>query len=387
MARYICPSCGAEFNGKKCKNCNYEALEWGQPTQPHPVSPEQILYAPYSQVFPSSHPDHHASRKRRKKRKLIPRKALLIVLGVIVAINLLQYGLFLASRRLYERNSHSYTALPDATFPDISFPDADLSDITLPVWEAPTVPSLSNDDYELLYEDDDFTVRACCQNMHSEGFVTVEVQNRTKRAISLFAENIVLNHRLADDESYLYIEVPKEDTGVGTFYLGSVCEGLYIYPTEVSCNFYAFDTKNYDTCFATDTITLHAPDGEMVPVPLPEGTPVWQGEDAQLLYMTWQDLEWFPGYLKFGMINDTDRFLSFYCDGALINGQEASASMFCTLPPHTVAYSTVLFYDLEAELNITSLDQLTSVELQMGVYDELAPDGIITIPPFDLPIP
>lgn len=384
MARYICPSCGGEFNGKKCKNCNYEALAWDQPMEPHPVSSEQILYAPYSKASRSAHPSYRRSRKRKKTGL---RRMLLILFGVLIAFNLLQYGLALAGRWVYERNSHSYSALPDATFPDITLPDTDFTDLTLPVWEAPTIPALSDDDYELLYEDNNFTVRASCQNMHSDGIVTVEVENRTKRAIVLFAENVVLNDRLADQASSLYIEVPKEDTETGIFYLGSVCEGLFIYPTKVSCNIYAFDSKNYDTCFTTDTITLLAPDGETVPVPLPEGTPVWQGENAQLLYMTWQDLEWFPGCLKFGMINDTDRFLSFYCDKALVNGQEASASMFYTLPPHTVAYSTVLFYDLEGELNITSLDQLTSLELQMGVYDELAPDGIVTIPDFSVPIP
>lgn len=30
MAKYICPSCGAEFNGKKCKSCNYQVLEGSQ---------------------------------------------------------------------------------------------------------------------------------------------------------------------------------------------------------------------------------------------------------------------------------------------------------------------------------------------------------------------
>ena len=26
MAKYICPSCGAPFNGKKCRNCAYESF-------------------------------------------------------------------------------------------------------------------------------------------------------------------------------------------------------------------------------------------------------------------------------------------------------------------------------------------------------------------------
>ena len=26
MSKYICPSCGAPFNGKKCKNCAYESF-------------------------------------------------------------------------------------------------------------------------------------------------------------------------------------------------------------------------------------------------------------------------------------------------------------------------------------------------------------------------
>lgn len=26
MARYVCPSCGSPFNGKKCKDCAYESF-------------------------------------------------------------------------------------------------------------------------------------------------------------------------------------------------------------------------------------------------------------------------------------------------------------------------------------------------------------------------
>ena len=26
MAKYICPSCGAPYNGKKCRNCAYESF-------------------------------------------------------------------------------------------------------------------------------------------------------------------------------------------------------------------------------------------------------------------------------------------------------------------------------------------------------------------------
>lgn len=30
MAKYVCPSCGAAFNGKKCRQCLYEALAESQ---------------------------------------------------------------------------------------------------------------------------------------------------------------------------------------------------------------------------------------------------------------------------------------------------------------------------------------------------------------------
>lgn len=368
MARYICPSCGAEFNGKKCKNCNYEALEWHQSAEPHPLSPSSKSPAQPSGPSPVPRQARPNSQSTRKRRRARPRKILLIVLGVIIAINLLEYGLIAATRRLYTPVSHS--------------------DIDSPAWEEPTIPPLSGGDYQLLYEDNNFTVLADCGKMWTEGIVYVTAENRTNRPVEFFSDEVILNDRLCSLASSLYFEAEEGSTGQGIFYLEPLNqEEASVYPAKVSFRLYACDDKTYDTLLLTDPISLTAPGGELVPIPQPEGTQIAKGDGMQLFYISWEDPEDLRfSTLRFGMVNDTDRELSFYCDSARANGEDVNITLFCTLPPHTVAYDDAYCLAL-ADLDITSMDQLESLELTMGVFDEEAPGGVTLFPAFSVPIP
>ncbi len=366
MAKYVCPSCGAEFNGKKCRNCNYEALEDGQKhrtctprTNPRASAPQW---------------DARKENNRKQERRLSVRLVIFFVL--LFGMPFLQFILTTmwngtsAFSSFFTRTSE-YAVSPE--------PDA--------AYIASEAPSAAKA-YEIIYEDDDYTIWADCQNMWLEGIVSLKVENRTDRPAEFFADNVVLNDKLVSPNSYLYINVSKHDTEQGEFYLEELNqEQPPVYPVKASFNFYACDANNYDTLLETDTITLTAPDGEMVPIAPPEGILVGKEAGMRLFFVGWEDPDWVPGGLRFGMINDTDRWLAFYCNSATVNGQETSAFLYCSLPPHTVAYDNIFLFSLSEDLGLTSSDQLESMELRMGVYDEDAPEGIIEFQPFSVPMP
>lgn len=368
MAKYICPSCGAEFNGKKCKSCNYEALAGGQPHRPSP-EPKPPVHAPGPFANPPApHRVGPGSGSSRKKRRTGHRNVLIAVCMVVTCLLFLESALTLLSRRLVSSFSGSTAAFPACSEPEI--------------------PPL-NDDYELLYEDNDFTVWTNLQKMWQEGIVYITVENRTKQAVELFSDDVVLNDRLCSSDSSLYVEAEGGGIGQGKFYLEPLSqEGAPVYPAKVSFRLYVCDPKSYETRLQTDTLTLTAPVGELVPIAQPEGTLVAQDEGMQLVYISWEDPEDLPSStLHFGMINDTDRELSFYCDSARANGEDVGITLFCTLPPHTVAYDDAYCWAIQEDLDIASLDQLDSLELTMGVFDEEAPEGVTLFPSFSVPIP
>lgn len=253
---------------------------------------------------------------------------------VVTCLLFLESALTLLSRRLVSSFSGSTAAFPACSEPEI--------------------PPL-NDDYELLYEDNDFTVWTNLQKMWQEGIVYITVENRTKQAVELFSDDVVLNDRLCSSDSSLYVEAEGGGIGQGKFYLEPLSqEGAPVYPAKVSFRLYVCDPKSYETRLQTDTLTLTAPVGELVPIAQPEGTLVAQDEGMQLVYISWEDPEDLPS---------------------------------STLPPHTVAYDDAYCWAIQEDLDIASLDQLDSLELTMGIFDEEAPEGVTLFPSFSVPIP
>ena len=68
MARYVCPSCGSPFNGKKCKNCAYESFseEITHRTHVHRGEPLSSGTKPGS-PFPTKTPSIVPSRNERSE--------------------------------------------------------------------------------------------------------------------------------------------------------------------------------------------------------------------------------------------------------------------------------------------------------------------------------
>ena len=93
MAKYICPSCGAPYNGKKCRNCAYESfseeiahnlhVHEGEPLVIHDTTRRPV---PYKDPFDCP-PPHRKKEKKSKSGGLS--KVLLIVFIAIFLLNVL----------------------------------------------------------------------------------------------------------------------------------------------------------------------------------------------------------------------------------------------------------------------------------------------------------
>lgn len=80
MANYTCPSCGALFNGKKCRQCAYEHFieETAHDTHIHRGRPP-VINAPSQKPIPRK----NSSGRERRTRKSHPLAGFLVILAVI----------------------------------------------------------------------------------------------------------------------------------------------------------------------------------------------------------------------------------------------------------------------------------------------------------------
>ena len=75
MARYTCPSCGSSYNGKKCRNCLYEAF---------PDTPVRKVSSPLTADVPSKR--KLPSVRERKPRQQHPLIRFLVLLTLIYSV-------------------------------------------------------------------------------------------------------------------------------------------------------------------------------------------------------------------------------------------------------------------------------------------------------------
>ncbi len=84
MAQYVCPSCGAAFNGKKCKNCCYEALAESQLPRVHRET-RRTEASPWEKSQPA----------REKKTRRAPNRWMILLFILVFGLPILRFLLVL----------------------------------------------------------------------------------------------------------------------------------------------------------------------------------------------------------------------------------------------------------------------------------------------------
>ena len=89
--------------------------------------------------------------------------------------------------------------------------------------------------------------------------------------------------------------------------------------------------------------------------------------------------------MLFYLENNTGKDLEVYTIDSSINGESAEITLWSSLPRDTRAVSTVYLYPLE-DLGITSLEEITRMEISLEAYAPEVEDYIITTGTLSVPV-
>ncbi len=109
MGNMICPSCGAPYNGKRCRSCNYEHFseEIAHGNHSHKGEP-LVIDAPVRKPIPKKDP-FDCPKKARRKHPLIRFLILLYLIYSLMPL-LRQWGLKLEAMEEAQRTDSSHHA-------------------------------------------------------------------------------------------------------------------------------------------------------------------------------------------------------------------------------------------------------------------------------------
>ena len=160
MARNICPSCGNPYNGKKCRNCLYEAFP------DVPVRKSAVQTGTPLVTDPPSR--RKQPRQKTSRRNPMARFVLLLTLIYAVMPMLRNWGLDLKAREHSARPAASIQAEPE--------------------------PVLSAEDMVILHQDSDITIFTSQDDLvdFSDGFC-LYVQNDSSLNVTVSAGDIAID--------------------------------------------------------------------------------------------------------------------------------------------------------------------------------------------------
>ena len=159
MARNICPSCGNPYNGKKCRNCLYEAFPDTPVRKPAVQTGTPLVTDPPSR--------RKQPRQKTSRRNPMARFVLLLTLIYAVMPMLRNWGLDLKARER-ESSVHLIAVQPE--------------------------PVLSAEDMVILHQDSDITIFTSQDDLvdFSDGFC-LYVQNDSSLNVTVSAGDIAID--------------------------------------------------------------------------------------------------------------------------------------------------------------------------------------------------
>lgn len=359
MARYICPSCGKRYNGKRCKTCLYENFseEFSHGGHTHTGEP-LVIDQPARTPIPRKDP--FACDKPTKKKRWLPVVLVLAALLLFQPVLALVFGI---GQEISQ--AVSLASQPQPEVPEWAFPLFNANGI------------------ELLA---DFGKDGVC----TEEF-PLYLRNTTKHKVRVHAESVVVNGFLMED-AYASCEAGKKRTAAGTLSISPDDLALAGISQIQTLRFTigAYDQKNYDELVSPQTIQLSFVDPSQYTQPQPpQGQVLYQDERLTLTFLGYlpglYDPEISDGDLLFYLENQWQQPLNLSLDSAALNGQEVDLSLWCSLPAGTKAIDRMYLYPLE-DLGITGWDQVKELSLTFQVTDPSWEEEPWTIGPIALPL-
>lgn len=359
MARYICPSCGKRYNGKRCSACMYENFseEFSHGGHTHTGEP-LVIDQPARSPIPKKDP--FACDKPTKKKRWLP------VVLVLAGLLLLEPALALIFG-IGQEISQAVT-LSNQPQPEV------------PEW---AIPLFDTNGIQLLA---DFGKDGVCQ----EEF-PLYLRNTTKHKVSVHVESVVVNGFLMED-AYARCQAGKGRTAAGSVRIDPddlALAGISQIQT-LSLAIGVYDQDDYETLVSPQTVQLSFVDPSQYTRPqAPQGQPLYRQPQLEVSFLGYlpglYDPQIGSGDLLFYLENPGQKPVNISLEYAAINGQEVDLSFWCSLPGGTRAIDRMYLYPLE-DLQITAWDQVTELTLTFQVTDPTWETEPWTIGPVSLPL-
>lgn len=347
MARYTCPSCGASWNGKRCRACNYEHFSEEIAHGGHTHTGEPLIIGGSARKpIPKKDPFGCDERTRRpvfprREKKQRPFAGLLTIFLLIYSFLPLvrNWGLELEER---EAAVQMEMALPQ--------------DLVKLHEEGPVTISTQP---RFMNEFPDAGLRLWVENEQNYNDVYVTAKY-------VMADGFVL------PDSGVYVEGSAGAYGMGTLYLNeeNLKDAGITQVRELVFVLECMD-ESHTVLFETDPITItrevQARHSEEF-----DGPVLIDDSGIRMVDLgCWSDPE-YPGYengwLLFYVENNTDTFLTASSLGATVGGREADLFFWANLPAKSRAVVRMDLWGLE-KLDFDTPSELGDLEMTVEFWD------------------
>lgn len=362
MAKYSCPSCGAPYNGRKCRECLYEQFteEIAHGNHVHNGEP-LVIEAPARKPIRRKDP-FGCDTGTKKRRKFNPALliALLALLNPLVGI----MGNFV------EEVSSVVTIAPE------------------PEPYTPGDVVILNDHPEVV---------VCAQWEPGQmfgGSLPIYIQNDRKEDIEICGWEIAVNGFILDDSS-LFGSAGSYETVRTELYLNEedLAHAGIGEIQEISFCLEIYDSKTYEVIERTETIVLDyiVPGGNVQSL-LADGEVIFDGGGIHAEYLGYAPDEYDPeevqqGALLFYLENNTGQKVQIDLTEPYVNG-EMSTSLYggAELPPYSKTVMDARLYGLE-DHGIDTLEEFRQLSFKLAVWNQSQYDASLLTEELTISIP
>lgn len=363
MSRYICPSCGAAFNGKRCRECFYEHFteEITHGNHVHKGEP-LVISAPARK--PIRRKDPFGCDPATKKRKKFNPALLIVLLALLNPLLGLVETWFdrveLVGIAKVEPEPEPY--IPAETVIINGIPEV----LVMAQWEP---------------------------GQFFDGSLPIYIQNDSSDPVEVCGWEITVNGYLLDD-SFLFGSARGHEITRTELYLNQedLAHAGIGEIQEISFYLELYDSETYEVLETTQTIVLdYVAAGGSISAFSPDGMVIWDEDGIHVRYLGYAPNEYDPenvqsGALLFYVENNTDQRIQIDLADPYVNAEQVSLYGFTELPPYSKTVMDVPLYGLE-ELGINRLEDFRQLSFKLAGWNYTQYDASILSDEITISIP
>ena len=222
----------------------------------------------------------------------------------------------------------------------------------------------------VLYTDGEVTVSADYAGLYFDDYtIFLTIDNKSDRDLIINTASVSVNGYMLESGLYQEVRAGNTDQAFLQLYTYELNKADIDEVAWVEFRLDLFDADSYEDYAITDLITLKTDAMATYEAPIPpSGWEVYRDEKIAIDLIStgvyYGDCE-----LQLYIENLSGQEVSVYAPTTLVNGQEATGSLWCSLRPDTRAVSTVYLYSVYDEdgEGITGLDQIDEINMDLHI--------------------